>query len=130
MEELLSISPHPRSLAILECEQRLLETLTKGLTSLARKHGRKVVDADDGKGEVVLIVLDLDRDGGVLEGGVDGVDGDGVVRVCGVARNVDDYSEVATLLGEEFLVDERGDGLGEVDGVEEDISLRNFLVRA
>lgn len=52
------------------------------------------------------------------------------MRVCGVTRNIDDNSEVATLLGKEFLVDERGDGLGEVDGVEEDISLGDLLVRA
>jgi hypothetical protein len=89
-----------------------------------------VVNADDGQREAVLVVLDLNRDGGVLEGGVDGVDGDGVVRVCGVARDVDDNGKVAAWLGEEFLVDERGDGLGEVDGVEEDISLGDLLIRA
>jgi hypothetical protein len=89
-----------------------------------------VINADDRQGEVVLVVLDLDGDSGILEGGVDGVDGDGVVRVCGVARDVDDNGEVAALLGEEFLVDERGNGLGEVDGVEEDISLGDLLIRA
>lgn len=44
-----------------------------------------MVDADDGEGSRVLVVFNLDGDGGIVKGGVDVVDGDRVVRVGGVA---------------------------------------------
>lgn len=74
-----------------------------------------MVDADDGQRGGVLVVLDGDRDGGVVKGGVDRVDGDGVVGVGGVARDVDDNAQLAARLREEVVVDEGRDGLGEVD---------------
>lgn len=74
-----------------------------------------MVDADDGQRCRVLVVLDFDGNGGFFEGGVDGVDGEWVVRVGGVAGHVDNDSKVAASLGEEVVVDEGGDRLGEVD---------------
>lgn len=76
-----------------------------------------------------MIVLDLDRDGGVLEGCVNGVDRDRVVGVGGIARNINNDSQVATRLGKELLVDEGRNGLGKVNRVKEDISLGDLLVR-
>lgn len=49
--------------------------------------------------------------------------------VGGIARDVDNNSQVAAGLGKEFLVDEGRDGLGEIDSVEEDISLGDLLIR-
>lgn len=117
IKQLLSIRPNPCRGPILELQQRLLEPLAKRLGGLARQHGWQVVDADDGEGlgVAIMVALDLDGHGGVLEGGVDGVDGDGVVRVRRVAGYVDDDSEVAAGLGEEVVVDEGWDGVGEVD---------------
>ena len=76
-----------------------------------------------------MVVLDLDGDGGVLEGCVNGVDRDRVVGVGGIARNVNNDSQVATRLGKELLVDEGRNGLGKVNRVKEDISLGDLLVR-
>lgn len=115
VEELLGVSPHAGGLALVQRQKRLLETLAKGLAGLAGEHRGEVVDADDGERAGVLVVLDDDGDGGVVKGGVDGVDGDGVVGVGGVARDVDDHAQLTARLGEELVVDEGGDGLGEVD---------------
>lgn len=115
VEELLGVSPHAGGLALVKSQKRLLETLAKGLAGLAGKHRGEVVDADDGQRAGVLVVLDSDGDGGVVKGGVDGVDGDGVVGVGGVARDVDDDAQLAAGLGEKLVVDEGRDGLGEVD---------------
>lgn len=38
VEELLGVSPHSRGLAVLEGEERLLETLAKSLTGLTGQH--------------------------------------------------------------------------------------------
>jgi hypothetical protein len=76
-----------------------------------------------------LVVLDLDGNGGVLEGCVNGVDRDRVVGVGGIARNVNNDSQVATRLGKELLIDEGRNGLGKVNCVKEDISLGDLLVR-
>lgn len=109
-EQLLGIRPDALVLAVVQGEQRRLEALAKGLGGLAGQHRGQVVDADDGERRRVLVVLDGDGDGGVVKGGVDGVDGDGVVWVGRVARDVDDDAEVAAGLGEEFVVDKGRDG--------------------
>jgi hypothetical protein len=56
-----------------------------------------VVDADDRKRGVGV---PRDGEGGVVEGGVFSVDGDGVVGVCGVAADVADDAEVSVRVGE------------------------------
>ena len=76
-----------------------------------------------------MVVLDLDGDGGFLERCVNGVDRDRVVGVSGIARNVNNDSQVATRLGKELLVDEGRNGLGKVNRVKEDVSLGNLLIR-
>jgi hypothetical protein len=51
------------------------------------------------------------------------------VGVGGIARDIDNDGQVAARLGKKFLVNEGRDGLGEVNGVEEDISLGDLLIR-
>lgn len=62
--------------------------------------------------------------GGLVKGGVDGVDGDRVVGVGGVAGNIDDDAEVALLAGggDGFRRDERGDLGGQVNAVDKDVN--------
>lgn len=70
---------------------------------------------NDRKWDVVLVVLDLNRHSRLVEGGVDGVDRDGVVRVGGIAGNITDNAQLAARSGEQVVVDEGRNGLGEVD---------------
>lgn len=74
-----------------------------------------MVDANDGQRGGVLVILDLDGDSGVVEGGVDVVYGDWVVRVGGVTRDINDNTQLAARLCKELVVDERGHGLRQVD---------------
>ena len=89
-----------------------------------------MVDADDAEGQAVAALGQRDGDGGLAEGGVDVVDGDGVVRVGGVAGDVADDAEAAGGGGEGLGVDEGRDLGGEVDAVDEDVGLDDFLVGA
>jgi len=72
----------------------------------------------------------VDGHSGSAEGRVDVVDGDRVVRVRGVARDVADDAQLAVGRGEGFRGDEGGDFGGEVDAVDEDVGLDDFLVGA
>ena len=62
-----------------------------------------------------MVVLDGDGNGGVIKGSIDVVNGDGVVGVGGIARDIDDYAELAACLGEKLVVNEGRDRLAEVD---------------
>lgn len=64
----------------------------------------------------VLVILDLDGDGRVVEGCVDIVDWKGVVRVGGVTRNVDNHRQLAARLRQQLVVDEGRYRFGEVAG--------------
>lgn len=86
-----------------------------------------MVDGDDGQRGPVT--LDIDLDGGLVECGVDVVDGNGVVGVGGVAADVADDAELAAGALEARAVDKRRDGLGQVDAVDEDVRLDDLRVR-
>lgn len=86
-----------------------------------------MINRDDGQSRTVA--LDWDFDGGLVESGVDVVDRDGVVGICSVAANIAYDAEGAVWRLEALLVDEWGDGLGEVDAVYEDVGLDDFWVR-
>lgn len=109
-----------------------------------------MVDGDDGTS--LADALGVDFDGGGGEGGVDRVDGDGVVGVgraarcgCGVslpsgwkggergkrdvlARDINDdaQSTISPSLGDEFRSDKLGNRLGEVDAVDENVDVEDF----
>lgn len=70
---------------------------------------------DDREGDVVLVVLDLDRHSRLVESGVDSVDGDGVVGVGGIARHIADDAQLAAGSRKKVVVDEGRNGLREVD---------------
>jgi len=85
-----------------------------------------MVDGDDGQSRSVA--LDMDTDGRLVEGGVDVVDGNGVVWVCGVAAHIADDAELALGRLQALLVDERRNRLGEVDAVDEHVRLDDLRV--
>lgn len=96
--------------------------------------------------------LGVDFNGGGGEGGVDRVDGDGVVRVGraeeggfvslrsgffegkrkkkrdALARDIDDnaQSTISSSFGDEFRSDKLGNRLGEVDAVDENVDIEDF----
>lgn len=74
-----------------------------------------MVNADDGQWGRVLVVLDVNGDGGVVKGGVDVVDGDWIVGVRSVARDINDNTQFAAGLCQKLVVDERRDGLRQID---------------
>lgn len=77
-----------------------------------------MIDRDDAEGWTGGCV---DGDGRGGKEGVDCVDWDWVVGVCGVAGDVADDGEGAGGGGEGGGVDEGGDRVGEVDAVDEDL---------
>jgi hypothetical protein len=89
-----------------------------------------VVDADDTERQFVAALGERDGHGRFAEGGVDVVDGDRVVGVGGVARDVADDAQTARLGGERLGVDEGRDLGRQVDAVDEDVRLDDFLVWA
>lgn len=60
----------------------------------------------------------------LVKGGVDRVDGDRIVGVGGVARDIDNDGQVA-LVVEHLGGEERGDGLVKVDTVDKDLGLED-----
>ena len=89
-----------------------------------------MVNADDAEGQVVAALGKRDGHCGLGEGGVDVVDGDGVVGVGGVAGDVADDAQAARIGGQRLGIDEGRDLGGEVDAVDEDIGLDDLLVRS
>lgn len=89
-----------------------------------------MVDADDAQRQTVAALGESHGHCGLGEGGVDVVDGDGVVRVGGVARDVADDAQATRLSRQRLGVDEGGDLGGEVDAVDEDVRLDDLLVWA
>lgn len=127
LEELLSTLPDGCAGAVLEAHQAGQQGVAEGLGRLARQSRRQVVDGDDGQSGAVALYVNLD--GGLVEGGVDIVDGDGVVGVGGVAADVADNAELAAGALEALAIDEGRDGLGEVNAVDEDVRLDDLGVR-
>ena len=113
VEELLGLLPDTDVLPVLETEQT-----------------GQVVDAYDAQRQTVAALGQRHGYCGLAESGVDVVDGDGVVGVGGVARDVADDTQAARLSRQRLGVDEGRDLGGEVDAVDEDIGLDDLLVRA
>ena len=89
-----------------------------------------MIDANDAQRQVVAALGKLYGPGRLAESGVDVVDGDGVMRVGGVAGDVADDAQATGLGGERLGVDEGGDLGGEVYAVDEDVRLDDLLVGA
>jgi len=86
---------------------------------------KKKKEKNKTKQEGRLPVAFRDANSGVPEGGGGAVDGKGVVRVGNVAAHVGDDGEPAAL-GDGLGVQERGDGLHEVNAVHKDIRVHNL----
>jgi len=117
-------------LPVLETEQTGEQICAEGLGCLAGQQTGQVVDADDAQRQTVAALREGHWYCGLAEGGVDVVDGDGVVGVGGVAGDVTDDAQAARLSRQRLGVDEGRDLGGEVDAVDEDIRLNDLLVRA
>jgi hypothetical protein len=89
VEQLLSIGPHPRFVPLRKLQETRQQIVGELFRGLPRKKRGEVVDGDDGERRRARGQTG-DVDGGSVKGRVDRVDGDGVVRVRGVARDVDD----------------------------------------
>ena len=89
-----------------------------------------MVDANHAQWWVSCASVNVDR--GLVERGVDVVDGEGVVGVGGVARDVNNDAEATGRAGglDGRLVEEGGNLGGEVDAVDKDVDVEEFLVRA
>jgi hypothetical protein len=129
VEELLGLRPDTDVLPVLEAEKTGKQVCAEGLGCLTRQKTGQVVDADDAQWQTVAALGESHGHCGLREGGVDVVDGDGVVGVGGVAGDVADDAQAARLSGQRLGVDERRDLGAEVDAVDEDVGLNDLLVR-
>jgi hypothetical protein len=130
IEQLLGLLPDTDVLPVLETEQTGEQVCAESLRCLTGKQTGQVVDADDAQRQTVAALRERHWHCGLAEGGVDVVDGDGVVRVGGVARDIADNAQAARLSRQRLSVDEGRDLGGEVDAVDEDVRLNDLLVRA
>jgi hypothetical protein len=121
LEQLLSLLPDADVLPVLEAEQTGEQVCAESLRRFAREQTGQVIDADHAEGQTVAALGKRNRHGRLAEGGVDVVDGDRVVGVGGVARDVADDAQAARLRGERLGIDEGRDLGGEVDAVDENI---------
>jgi hypothetical protein len=129
VEELLGLRPDTDVLPVLEAEKTGKQVCAEGLGCLTRQKTGQVVDADDAQWQTVAALGESHGHCGLREGGVDVVDGDGVVGVSGVAGDVADDAQAARLSRQRLRVDERRDLGAEVDAVDEDVGLNDLLVR-
>lgn len=86
-----------------------------------------MIDRDDGQARRRL---GGDMHGGPLERGIDVVDGDRVVRVGRVARDVADDRQPPARRGQRLPVDKRRDGRRQIDAVDEDVAAHDLLERS
>ena len=100
LEQLLGLLPDTHVLPVLQTEQTWEQVGAESLGRLAGQQAGQVVDADDTERQVVAALRERDGHGRFAEGGVDVVDGDRVVGVGGVARDVADDAQTARLGGE------------------------------
>jgi hypothetical protein len=137
VEELLGLLPNPGAFAVLQGKQARKQVLAESFTGFTGKQSWQVVDGDYGEwrlaAAVILVysnaekgrhqksILDLDRNSGLVKGGVDAVDWDGVVRVGGVAANIHHDRQLAIGVFQGLGVNERRNGLAEVDAIDKDI---------
>jgi hypothetical protein len=87
-----------------------------------------MVDGDDRQLRAIAWYRNVHS--GLIECGVDVVDGNRVVWVCGVAAHITDNAQLALRRLEALLVDKGRDGLGQVDAVDEDVGLDDLGVWA
>lgn len=130
IEKLLGLLPDTDILPVLETEQAGKQVCAEGLGCLTGQQTGQVVDADNAQWQTVAALRERHWYCGLAEGGVDVVDGDGVVGVGGVAGDVADNAQAARLSRQRLGVDEGRDLGGEVDAVDEDVRLNDLLVRA
>ncbi|KAJ8052541.1 hypothetical protein LXG23DRAFT_50544 [Yarrowia lipolytica] len=124
VEQSLSSGPDRSSVSLRKLQERRQQSLRKGLGSLSRQKRGQVVDRAHGQ---LGASSGLNRHGGMVERGSNCVHGDRVVGVGGVSRDVDNDTELSGLLVEQIVVDERRNGLRQVDAVDEDIRVSNLL---
>jgi len=105
-------------MSVLQLHQARQESGTESLACLPRHQAGQVIDRDDAERWAGCRV---DCHCGVGKGGVNLVDGDGVVWVRRVTRDVADDGELAILAVEAGGLDEWWDGVREVDAVYEDL---------
>jgi len=130
LEQLLGLLPDTDVLPVLETEQTGEQVCAEGFGCLAGQQTGQVIDADDAEWQTVAAFGQSDGHCRLAECGVDVVDGDGVVGVGGVARDVADDAQAARLSGQRLGIDEGRNLGGEVDAVDKDVRLNDLLVRA
>jgi hypothetical protein len=153
LEKLLCLLPDASSVAVLKLQQAGKQVVGESLGRLAGEKGGEVVDGDDvelGLSTVVIISLysipvwkarssggfsgenlrNINGNGRLLEGGVDGVDRDRVVGVGGVARNINNNGELAGRSSKGSSINEGGNRLRKVDAVDEDVGLDDLHERS
>lgn len=124
VKQTLGSSPHGRRLSLRKLQKRRQQSLGKGLGSLS---GQKRWQMVNGTHAELGAIGGLDEHGGLVKGGGHSVHGHGVVGVGGVGRHVDNDRQLSALLVEQIVVDKGGDGLRQVDAVDEDIGIGNLL---
>jgi hypothetical protein len=126
IEQLLSPLPYRGVLPVIQGKQGRKQIVAELFRGLARQQRRKVVNRDDGQGRVLKT---LNRNGGLIKRGRDSVDRHRVVRVSSVRRDIAHNRELAirTRGLQRVHVHEVRDGAGQVDAVDEDVTLCDLL---
>lgn len=81
LEQILGLLPHAGVLAVLQLQKAGHQGLAEHLGALPGEERGQMVNADDAERGTLGARGQDDRHGGLVEGGRDGVDGDGVVGV-------------------------------------------------
>ena len=87
LEQILGLLPHPGVLAVLQLQKAGHQGLAEHLGAFPGEERGQVVDADDAERGALGARGQDDRHGGLVEGGRDIVNGNGVVRVGTVGGN-------------------------------------------
>ena len=87
---------------VLEAQEARQEVAAECLGGFSRQQRRQVVDADDAE---LGPALDLDRHGGLVKGGSNGVDGDRCKWRRGVCRYIAHHAQLAIGILEALKVD-------------------------
>lgn len=88
VEEVLGLLPNSGGLAILQLEEAGHESLTELLGALTGHQRWQVVNTDNTERRVLEAGGEGHRDGGLVEGGGDVVDGNGIVGVGATAERI------------------------------------------
>lgn len=123
VEQVLGLLPDPRISPVIQLKQTRQQSLAEHLRALPREERREVVNADHAEGRALGAGGEGDGDSGLVEGGGDIVDRDGVVGVRRVSAHVANNGQSPIRRGQALDIDERRDLGGEVDAVDEDVGL-------